>query len=372
MTSRARLTTFLTRLLAVAPATGCVGTLLPEPELDGEACLSVPLGDACPDEAAAEAQLVGTFVCTGTSDEIKATGAFLSSEDVVYNYWGSYEPYDPNDTAADTGWTSDPMTRCCYEAAFEVGESCSIGRPLVVDGQAVSARRAARGDWCGALLPDVSGLDPAARARLAAAWTQAALLEHASVPAFARVLLDLVALGAPSELVARTTAALADEVSHARACFALASAYAGHPVGPGPLGVPTRPAPTLAQLAVETFREGCVGETLAVGLAAAQLRVATDPAVRVVLQAIVRDEAEHAALAWDIVRWAIDVGGDEVRQGVAAALASVDADELGADLRPAPTGAAAHGISDPATTREALRGIYREVIAPSAADLLLA
>ncbi|MEQ1507065.1 MAG: hypothetical protein ABMB14_32860, partial [Myxococcota bacterium] len=255
--------------------------------LDDIACLSVPIADTCPTSADAETELVGFETCEDPVREVIATGAFVSVEQVVYTGYGGWNPYAPGGTG-DTGGSDtggQPMNRCCYEAAYVVhaGTSCTIGRPLVVDGCTVTARTACRSDWSRAATPDVGALSASARAELAAAWTEAGLLEHASIPAFARLVLDLVALGAPAALVARTSEALTDEVRHAEVCFALASAYAGAPVGPAPLPVPTQRRTGLERLAVETFREGCVGETLAVAVAAAQLRDATDPAVRAAL-----------------------------------------------------------------------------------------
>ncbi|MEZ4234762.1 MAG: ferritin-like domain-containing protein [Myxococcota bacterium] len=376
---RHRLSAFRRRWLEaalVAPfAGGCLGGTLPGTKtLDDEACVSVPLNDACPDDATAESLLVGTTTCETPVREVSATGAFLYSENVVYTGYGGWNPYDSGDTGTGTTTFSEPQTRCCYEAAYIVhpNEGCTIGRPLMVDGVAVSAGAACRSDWSDPLLPDVSGLSPAARAALADAWLRAALAEHASIPAFARVMLDLVALGAPAALVSRVNAAITDEVAHARGAFALARAYAGRDLGPAALPVPPSGAPSLVRLAVETFQEGCLGETLAVALAVAQLHGATDPAVRRVLERIVADEAEHAALAWDIVRWAVDVGGEEVRVALAAAVAGLDRDEIGAELAPGPVGARSHGLSDVAITRAALLDAFDAVILPSAVELLAA
>jgi hypothetical protein len=49
-------------------------------------------------------------------------------------------------------------------------------------------------------------------------------MEHASVAAFARFTLDLLALGAPADLVQSAQQALGDEIAHAELCFGLAGA----------------------------------------------------------------------------------------------------------------------------------------------------
>jgi hypothetical protein len=51
--------------------------------------------------------------------------------------------------------------------------------------------------------------------------------------------LELLALGAPAELVEKAHVAALDEIEHARICFALASAYGGERYGPGPLDAVT-------------------------------------------------------------------------------------------------------------------------------------
>jgi hypothetical protein len=154
-----------------------------------------------------------------------------------------------------------------------------------------------------------------------------------------------------------------DEVRHARACFSLASAYAGADVGPGAfklegaLEIRTE----LEQVAVSAVLEGCIGETLAAVQAAEQLARATDPAVRGALATIAEDEARHAELAWRFVAWAIGAGGEPVRRAVLAAfdsaLASAPevADHPGVDA----TALAEHGRATP----EALRAAFRETIA---------
>jgi hypothetical protein len=133
------------------------------------------------------------------------------------------------------------------------------------------------------------------------------LLEHASIAAFARFSLELLALGAPAELVADTTSAMADETRHATLCFSFASAYRGTEVGPGPLVVgDCLAAPTLETVVRTALLEGSIGETVAAAEAGELARSATDPVVRDALELIARDETRHAALAYRFVRWALE------------------------------------------------------------------
>jgi hypothetical protein len=73
---------------------------------------------------------------------------------------------------------------------------------------------------------------------------------------------------------------------------------------------------SLSEVAALTVREGCVGETLGVLLAQEQLAFAEDPWVRGMLQRLVNDEMRHSELAWQFVRWALNIGGSKVRRAV--------------------------------------------------------
>jgi hypothetical protein len=193
---------------------------------------------------------------------------------------------------------------------------CGDGRPLRIAGRARVASAVPRDDWLAPrTAPRVDGLSLSERGELARAWTEAGLREHASVASFTGFLLDLLALGAPASLVAETTSALSDEVHHAQLCFAVASAFAGEPVGPGPLDATgARPGPrTLADAVRAAVREGCVDETVSAIDAAEACALASDPAIRSVLGRIAADEWRHARLAWSFVAWALAEGGPAIR-----------------------------------------------------------
>jgi hypothetical protein len=155
----------------------------------------------------------------------------------------------------------------------------------------------------------LEGMSPALTFRLAAEWTRAGQLEHASIAAFARFALELLALGAPADLVADATRAMADETEHARLCFALASAYAGRSVGPSTLDVSgALDGVSLSNAVTSAVIEGCVGETLAAIEATEAAEHAVDPVIQSALLRIAEDEGRHSALAWRFVRWALGQG----------------------------------------------------------------
>lgn len=200
---------------------------------------------------------------------------------------------------------------------------CAIaGRPLMVDGRATVATPVTDASWSLDHSAPDAALTDAERAKLADEWTRDMLDEHASIAAFARLSLQLLALGAPPELIARSHQAALEEVDHARRCAALASRFAGRPVAPGALPEACAPVARvdLATMAADTLREGCLGEAVAAEVAARALAKATDAGVREALTVIARDEAEHARLAWDIVDWCVSAGGDPVRDALAEVL----------------------------------------------------
>ncbi len=283
-------------------------------------------------------------------------------------------------------WTG---TSCCYVHC--AGACC--GRPFVVGGQARVAAVRERHDWMAivasldtpAAMP-ASGvhrsanataetaLDSETRARIATAWAHDASMEHASVASFARFTLELLALGAPADLVVASVNAGRDEIEHAVACFAIASRFAGKHLGPAPLDVGgATPAVDLASIVGAAIVEGCIGETLSALLAEARLALAEDDEVRAALRRIAHEEACHAELAWRFVGWAITSGGEAVREAAARAFTSALAcapQTWDASLRGiTPDVLRAHGLLDEATAREVGARAFSDVIAPCAAAL---
>jgi hypothetical protein len=274
----------------------------------------------------------------------------------------------------ESGATFDGA-RCCYVIAGMTGSA--TGRPLFVQGERRVARTKRTREWVAFIASDVATLEERTREALARAWLEDARLEHASVASFARFTLDLLALGAPPDLVAGAQRAALDEIEHARACFALAARYAREPIGPDRLDVDGALAPTsLADAAVATVREGCVGETIAAHLARAQLRGATDPNVRRVLARIASDEETHAALAWRFVAWAIAESrraGCSIAGEIAATFAA-EARRL-LDVRYAEPDVdrdawRAHGRLDGAETASEIALVLNEIVDPCLQALL--
>lgn len=222
---------------------------------------------------------------------------------------------------------------CCYLLTAERPPS---GRPFVVSGEHRVAALRRSDEWMSSFDGAAEELDSITARSLATAWLDDAQLEHASIASFARLTLELLAHGAPPSLVTASQEASLDEIRHAEACFALGSRFAGASFGPGPLDLGGAELERdLVRLAVATFEEGCVGETVAALAAGEACHLASDPSVVQVLAGIAADEARHAELGWRIVAWAIERGGDAVARAVrrsfeqlVARLGTVEAPEL--------------------------------------------
>lgn len=262
---------------------------------------------------------------------------------------------------------------CRLENGRRICVSDSVcGRPFLVEQAPRVAAIAARTDWLDATLtPDSSNLTPIERATLAVHWTRLGQMEHASIAAFARFNLQLLSLGAPSHLIEACNRALADETAHALCCFALASAYGGSAVGPARIDIERCVDDTsLLAVAKLVLREGCLGEAVAALEAVAAAELAVDPAVARTLTRIARDELNHAALAFQFLRWALSVSPPEMR----TELESEAAHQLAAFERNARRGErsstadrlAAHGLLG----KDALRAIHLAAVRDVSRPLL--
>ena len=353
---------FLLAILPLVTASGCVGhkptdsapDSTPDSTPDsadpstqaGTGCIEVEPDAACP---APEDVDLSTVAADCGSTVVEITGAGTYQDDV--SWW---------DSGAD-------VPGCCYPI-LETEPTCDYGRPLLVEGQARLAQVARTEDWSARLRPQDVPED--VRAELVKRWTRAALDEHASVAAFSKVALDLMRFGAPPELLARTHQAAIDEVRHAQLGFALASAFAQEPVGAGVYPLERLPlAQDLIQLALEAALEGCIGETLASMLAHEGSERATDPALKGVLRTIASDEQQHSLLAWSTVRWALDQGGEPVRQALLRTFS--EAARKGIAVPQAPgRDLSRWGLLSQADSALVASACLREVILPAARGLL--
>lgn len=242
-------------------------------------------------------------------------GFVLTSEGSIYDVDenGRVErvaDVEPGARAITGNWDGFVVAGDDGQAARAYFQPCVGGRPWVVGGVPTVA------DLVGEIPHDsLDPLDPLDR-ELAVAWAQDGLVEHASVAAFARVVRELLSIGAPAELIRATQQAIADELEHARLCFDLASRHAGAVLGPGSLPLLAKPtifgtvsdsrAGDPVAIALAMLEEGCINESVAAAEAAVAALQCREPGAKSVLERIAADETRHAALAWRTLRWLLD------------------------------------------------------------------
>lgn len=203
-------------------------------------------------------------------------------------------------------------------------------------------------------LVDATSLPP-----LAAAWAEAALDEAASVRAFEVHAEELQALGAPQDLVDRALRAAADEARHAEAAFALASRFAGRPVVAGPLPAVAPPRTACFDVARGVLLEGCINETLALAEAREALVRCVDGGVRSALEAVVREETQHAELSYETLRWALGKLSTIERAQLRDELLAYDVPQAAG-----PAVADGFGILSPGAAQPVRARAFREVVQP--------
>lgn len=260
--------------------------------------------------------------------------------------------------------------QCCYSVQLDCSTlvvGCNIsGRPLIVEGRPLEGRIQSVVGWQADRLgaPAQEGLSNEERRLLAEHWARIGAAEYVSIAGFHRFAMGLLACGAPADLVLLAGQAAADEVAHAQMAFALASAFAGAPVGPGPLALPgSVPVPsTIAELACATAEEGCTVETFSACLLAEMSDRATDPAVRRAILRMRRDEDRHAELAWRALAWALAAdpsSGARVDEALSAAISKLSVQGFSRSA-----GLSGYGLLSRGQAEGCLRAAIQTVIEP--------
>jgi hypothetical protein len=177
-----------------------------------------------------------------------------------------------------------------------------------------------------------------APAGLAEQWRENGKTEHASVAAFARLTLDLMALGAPPALIASANRDSLDEIRHTELCFAIARGLDGKSVSPGPFPQAQRVATlprsrtlALSKLAVDSLVDGALHEGVSARIIAKLAQRCEVPGIRAALKEIAADEGRHAAHGWTVVAWCLEEGGRPVGHALLGAIRTLPR-EMRSDL----------------------------------------
>ena len=181
-----------------------------------------------------------------------------------------------------------------------------------------------------AALPMTLEVPAGLREAMAAQWRENGRTEHASVAAFARLTLDLLALGAPPRLLDAASRDARDEIRHAEICFSIARALDGQSESPGPFPeaqtartLPRNRTLALAQLAVDSLVDGALHEGVSARVISRLAKRCEEPGIRAALRELAADEGRHAAHGWDIVDWCVEQGGEPVRQALRGAVCAL-------------------------------------------------
>ena len=337
----------------------------------------------CPDDTLCEcAEPVGRCVPASCKVDAACASGFLcrsfdSTGGCNIIQYGCQSPADTCGSDADCNTAGSTRNHCRFDEnahRFQcAAEACAIGRPFLVQDVQRLALLATHTDWLErAWRPALIDCDETVRAEVAEQWTRIALMEHASVAAFARFTLQLMSQGAPAWLVEQATAAMADETKHAKACFAVASGYAGTPLGPGYLAVEhSLDDASLEAIVRSAIREGCVGETAAAIEAREAAEHVLDPKLRDLLLMIAEDETRHAQLAYSFVKWALEQGGPALERAARREFSALVAEKPVADSALTDTEFALlrHGVVPEALRRSIRSQAISQVILPCSQSL---
>jgi hypothetical protein len=243
------------------------------------------------------------------------------------------------------------------------------GTPLEVEHHRLMRRRQQPIPWgetTAAALPKPE------RARLAETWKRRAAAEYLAVSTFSVLAIDMVAAGAPADVLSHCVRSQLDEIRHAELAIRMVEIYGGKRIQPpsGMSNLPDKPGTDkLHQAAANTLLVSCVSETYATTVLTATRDLTTDPVALAVLTSIYSDEVMHARLGWSYVRYAIDQGGQGVIDAAAAMVPRALRGVANVIERERPIGEVteavrAHGLMTPAEERVIYSRCVREVLVP--------
>lgn len=243
------------------------------------------------------------------------------------------------------------------------------GTPLEAEHQRLMRRRSQPIVWADST---AAALAPAERGRLAETWTRRAAAEYLAVSTFAVLAIDLVAAGAPADVLSLAMRAGIDEVRHAELCLRMVEIYGGRRIQPPPgmSSLPDDPErPKLHQAVANTMLVSCVSETYATTVLTATRDLTTDPVAHAVLTSIYSDEVMHARLGWSYLRYALERGGQGVIDAAAAMVPVALRGVANVVERERPVGEVTaavrgHGLMTPAEERVIYSSCVREVLVP--------
>lgn len=164
-------------------------------------------------------------------------------------------------------------------------------------------RKAARRDPIRPL--DVAGVPASDLAAARANWRARMASEYASARIFGDLVGGMMRAGLPSDELRRVAAMAQQELDHGVLCARVLAALGVEPVADLPrldeTPVHADASTPLEAVLRNVISIGCCSETVAVALVATEREQAGPPAVRKVLDQILRDEIKHSRFGWRIL-----------------------------------------------------------------------
>jgi hypothetical protein len=150
--------------------------------------------------------------------------------------------------------------------------------------------------------------DPeAVRAKLAETWTGRAVSEHEATIRFGVYARRMEGFGVPLELIERTLEASADEKRHEEICLEVARRFGAREPVFEHFEFWRRPDSREVLLS-NMVATCCLTETLNAPFLALSLHIAKDPAMKIALRDLLKDEVNHGRLGWAYLAWARQQG----------------------------------------------------------------
>jgi hypothetical protein len=221
-------------------------------------------------------------------------------------------------------------------------------------------------------------LAPEVREELARIWAERIPTEYRSITGFATLSFDLIAAGAPVDLVAVCHRVCIDELRHTELAVRMVELYGG--TRPAlPREISSLPADATVSATAQACRSAialsCLGETFACTELAMLRERAVDPVVKGVLTVFLADEIVHARVGWAYLAHALKTADARTRAKVAevvpAYVAGIAANLFGTDDAPAAVDVThddarlwAHGVCSMGEEQGLYRTFVREMFVP--------
>lgn len=221
-------------------------------------------------------------------------------------------------------------------------------------------------------------LEPDVRAELARIWGERIPTEYRSITGFSTFSFDLIAAGAPVDLVAVCHRVCIDELRHTELAVRMVEVYGG--TRPDlPRDISNLPADAKLTAVGQACRSAillsCLGETFACTELAMLRDRAVDPVVQGVLTIFLSDEIVHARIGWAYLAHAMKTADPKTKasvadavpryiEGIAANLFGTEEAVAAVDVTNDDTRLAAHGVCSMREEQDLYRQFVPDVFLP--------